>query len=114
MRIKAVSIQPGQPPVIVEIDNTVIGNYYALTDGGYIEAVMNHDLGVTYYCNEDGVMKGLAPNDLATDLFREVPVSIGGNGRVLGGVVVVGKPDREGDDTDVTAAFLARVGLGQG
>lgn len=110
--IKAVSIQPGEKPVLIEIDNHDLREYYKHTQG-YVEAV-NHPTGVTMYCNEDGVMLDLPRNDVATALFRETGVFIGGDGTVRGGIIVVGWPDGEGDDQDVSAQFLAHLSLDGG
>lgn len=87
------------------VDNTALRDYYALTNGGPIEAVIHHPTGTTLYCNEEGLRLGLAPNLAATRLFQEAGVAIAG-GVVLGDVVATGPPDQEGYDTDVPEKFL--------
>lgn len=72
---------------------------------GYLEAVPHNVAGehLTGYCNEHGKTDGLAVNIPATAFFRVV-------GDILcGPVVVIGGPDREGEDTPMEASTRMRL-----
>jgi len=69
--------------------------------GGWLEAIQLGD-GSTMYLNEEGRLHGLPFNTIATDVC-----GIGGRPDLLmqgivGDVLIVGPPDYEGEDTDLT------------
>lgn len=70
--------------------------------GGYIEGVQLKD--GYMYCNEEGKLIGLPVNPLATALAQTLPYDV-----IVGSVVVLGNGDRNGNDTHVTKACVARV-----
>lgn len=75
-------------------DINVTGGYKQLQQcvGGLIDAVTNHDEGISGYVNDEGLLIGLPLNPIASILF----------GRYLvGDVVVCGAVDDDGNDTDV-------------
>jgi hypothetical protein len=69
---------------------------------GYIEAVgiVIEKQKVTIYLNEEGKLDRLPPNYAATDLTN----GILGWDVIVGNVVLVGGPDREGNDTSLSTA----------
>lgn len=78
-----------------------------LLDGGYCEAVRLADSTWTAYCDEEGKLKGLPFNAVASALAW----SLGWppHDSLVGPVVWVGAPDDEGDDTDVPPEVVAAV-----
>lgn len=77
---------------------------YRAAVGGWIEAIDLHDLGVTIYVNEEGRVRQLPFNSRASFLWwYHVPAAR--QAAVLAGsAVVVGLPDRNGENTDVPDA----------
>lgn len=73
--------------------------------GGWVEAVDVPSLGVTIYINEEGRVRHLPFNSRALFLWwyyvpRDRPAMLVGN------VIVVGAPNKRGDDTDVPEPVL--------
>lgn len=74
---------------------------YQVAVGGFIEPVDIPDLVITIYVNEDGLLQQLPLNSRATFLWwYHVPESRQG-AMLVGDVVIVGWPDKNGDNTDV-------------
>lgn len=68
--------------------------------GGWIEAVDVHDLGITVYVNEEGLLRHLPFNPGASFLWwYHVPGSH--RAMLVGNAIIVGVPDENGDSTDV-------------
>lgn len=103
-KFRAIVIQPDTNGEIVEIDDTL----QALNDivGGYIEGVYSSDMQTCFYINEEGKLKGLQPNIIATFLWWEAiggPEKTVGQGDVLvGPVIVCGGPAFGPESTNVT------------
>jgi hypothetical protein len=69
--------------------------------GGLIDAVTHHEVKMSAYVNDEGLLLGLPMNRIASVMF----------GRYLvGDVVVCGVPDEDGNDTDVLEAVVAVAG----
>ena len=102
----AVCIDPAHG-VLRFMESATYDEIKAALDGGYLEAAPT-DGTVTLYIDEEGKLKHLPINLLATAFWTHV----GGGELVLHGdflvgpVVVVGPPDAEGDDTAVPAAAV--------
>lgn len=78
------------------------------TVGGYIEAINGPDW--TAYCNEEGKLQNLPPNDTADSVARllgwhPLPFDF-----LVGTVVFCGPPDGMGNDTDVPDFVVAAFG----
>jgi hypothetical protein len=65
--------------------------------GGYIEAVRLEEF--DFYLNEEGKMIGLPLNEVGTLLWESV---YGQTDVIMGNIVVVGKPDDEGYETELS------------
>jgi hypothetical protein len=65
--------------------------------GGYIEAVRLDKF--DFYLNEEGKMIGLPLNEVGTLLWESV---YGQTDVIMGNIVVVGKPDDEGYETELS------------
>jgi len=63
--------------------------------GGWIESVPTTGH-VTIYCNEEGKLKGLPHNLIASAFVHRFLDDV-----IVGNVVFCGPPDEEGDETDV-------------
>jgi hypothetical protein len=91
----------------VDTDGTVtelvldgsLDGFIAAIGGGWLEAITGP--GWSAFCDEEGKIKGLPPNTLATG----AAILLGwGHGDVLcGPVLFLGPPDRHGNETDVPA-----------
>lgn len=71
--------------------------------GGWIEAIdlSHHEVSAgTMYMNEEGKLRGLPVNVLATDAARAMS-RISMWDEIVGDVVVLGPTDRKGDDTEI-------------
>lgn len=96
--------------IIVDPDGTVrhtdieneLGAFQAIV-GGYIEGVYGR-VG-TIYVNEEGLLRSLPVNPLAT-LFAERVLGRQAQYPLVGTVFIVGPADTEGDDTDVRPAVV--------
>jgi hypothetical protein len=86
----AVVKRPGQPAEAVQIDPAKSLEQLQGYVGGYIErATTSLDDAFTIWCNEEGLLCGLAPN-----------VTLGGP--IVGPVVVEGLADAEGNGTGLS------------
>lgn len=72
--------------------------------GGWIEAIDLHDLGITIYVNEDGLIRHLPFNSRATFLWWYHAPTARQKSMIVGSAVIVGSPARNGDSTDVPEA----------
>lgn len=84
--------------------------------GGWLEVAPTADRNLAMYCHEEGKIRGLPPNVLATAFLEP-----GNPDVIMGDVVLVGPPDREGYDTSLPEALREvaeisdqRVKLGDG
>ncbi len=76
-RIKAVFIQPGEPPEMIEMENSLKG-YYALV-GDPIQAVYPFEDDAVLICNDEGKLNGLPLNRALLDRDGKVSDIIAGN-----------------------------------
>ena len=76
-RIKAVFIQPGKPPEMIEMENSLKG-YYALV-GDPIQAVYPFEDDAVRICNDEGKLNGLPLNRAILDRNGKVSDIIAGN-----------------------------------
>ena len=76
-RIKAVFIQPGEKPKIVEIENSLKGFYYLVGDP--IQAVYPFEDDAVLICNDEGKLNGLPLNRAILDRNGKVSDIIAGN-----------------------------------
>lgn len=69
--------------------------------GGWIEGLSSADGKVTFFCNEEGKLQGLARNETATRLWWALNPAMAGYDSLCGAVVVTGGADASGAATDV-------------
>ncbi len=100
-----VHIPVAGPPVAITADEQHALRQLQGLVGGYIEGVTLRN-GHMLYINEEGKLKGLPVNDVATDLARDVlsPWDV-----IVGDAVLVGPPDAEGGDTAVNPVLVATL-----
>lgn len=91
--LKAILKKPYKNPTLIDIDNTLEALQGAV--GGYIEAV-RLSRGIVILCDEEGKLKGLAPNIELRDDF------------IFGNVLFV-QSDDDGEFTDISWKNIARV-----
>ena len=75
--------------------------------GGFIEMVPSVFEDHHIYLNEEGKLKGLTVNGLATELARGLSVF----DMIVGDVVIAGPLDDEGNHDSVTSAVIKEMGL---
>lgn len=98
--IKAVIVDPDGTVRSTEIENS-LGSFQAVV-GGYIEGVFGRV--ATVYVNEEGLLRSLPFNPLAT-MFAEQILGHPGT-RLFGTALILGPGDGEGSDTDVRPAVV--------
>lgn len=89
--IHVLVLEPDTEPRIETIEHDALSSLQRLV-GGYLEAV-HGEVGaerITLYCNEDGRIAGLRPNDVATLLWRWSNPAVQVGNDLLGTVVVTG------------------------
>lgn len=97
--IRAVIVESDIGARVTDIEDS-LGAFQAAV-GGYIEPVSGKV--ATIYADEDGLLKSLPMNPVATHFAQRVL----GAGVVLHGtVVIVGPPDNEGNDTPVRQSVV--------
>lgn len=89
-RINVIVKDPGEPPRMETIDNTLEA-LQALV-GGWLEAIPTPDPATAVYVNEEGRLDGLEPN-------------VGG---LVGPILVTGLDPKSGDTVDMTVAQARR------
>lgn len=72
--------------------------------GGYIELALTSLPGVIAYINEEGKLQGLPLNVAATALLKYPNDDF-----VVGNMLILGAPDKNGDDTDVPEGTLDAI-----
>jgi len=92
--IRAVIVDPDGTVQATQIEN----NLKSFQDivGGYIEGVLGSE--ATMYVNEEGLLRGLPPNPVATQFAQFI---LGRNVLLVGTALILGPPDDEGSDTPV-------------
>jgi Domain of unknown function (DUF3846) len=101
------SDEGGERVEMHEIDAITEAFLRGLLGGGYFEMVTLRD-GCGMYIDEDGKRKRLKPNELATELAREMAI-ISAQDYIAGIAVVVGPPDADGNETSLTGVTLEWV-----
>lgn len=96
--LRVVIARPGQPAFEATIDNNLRGIQMAI-GGGYIENVNLPIENVHGYCDEDGRVKGLAPN-------RSIPGFNLGD-PIVGDIVVLGMNKCEERSLTITEVAIA-------
>ena len=94
-KLKAVIVDPDGTSRSTEIENN-LGGFRAAIGGGYIEGVFGRE--ATMYVDEEGLLKSLPHNPLAT-LFAQRVLGMGVH--LFGTALILGPGDGEGNDTDV-------------
>jgi len=103
--------------ILIEVSGNVrrveINSYDDLNRivGGYIEGIYLGETGHFAYLNEDGIALGLPMNRLATELCYRWNVGLIPGDYIKGSMVIVGPADDDGNETDVSEAFAASLGL---
>lgn len=82
---------------------------YQAAVGGWIEAVDLHDLGVTIYVNEEGLLRQMPFNSRASFLWWYHVPEARQTTMLVGDAVLIGLPDRKGDSTDVPREVQNRL-----
>lgn len=90
---------------MLDVELTKLEDYQQVV-GGWIEPVSIPTLG-TMYVNEEGKLRNLPTNEVATKLARHFDLILEWDD-IRGDVVLVG-PNRKGDDSDVLPELLSRV-----
>lgn len=102
-----IPVEADQPISVVEVDK--LEDYQAII-GGWIEAVDIHDLGVTVYVAEEGLILRLPFNSRASFLWWYFVPEARQKAMLVGPALVVGLPDRVGRSTDVPADVVEMIG----
>lgn len=79
---------------------------YKVAVDGWIEPIDLHDLGVTIYVNEEGLLRQLPFNSRASFLRWYYVPTTRQRALLVGDAVIVGLPDGQGVNTDVPSAVL--------
>lgn len=82
---------------------------YQAAVGGWIEAVDLHDLGVTVYVNEEGLLRQMPFNSRASFLWWYYVPAARQKSMLVGDAVLIGLPDRNGDSTDLPSDVRNRL-----
>ena len=82
---------------------------YQAAVGGWIEAVDLHDLGATVYVNEEGLLRHLPFNSRASFLWWYHVPAARQKAKLVGDAVLVGLPNRNGDNTDLRHEIQSRL-----
>jgi len=101
--------------ILIEVDGTVrrieINSYDDLKCGvgGFIELIRLGDTGQFAYVNEDGIELNLPYNHKATELCYRHNVGLMLGDYIKGNMVIVGPPDDDGEETDVSEAIAVEL-----
>lgn len=98
--MRALRIPTDESEPITALEVFQLEDYQAAV-GGWIEPVDIPTLGVTIYVHEDGLMLNLPFNARATFLWWHSVPAARQKAMLVGPVLVVGLPDRNGDSTSV-------------
>ena len=79
--------------------------------GGYIEGIYLNGGGNLAYVNEEGKLRGLPVNKRASMFIHDKGARVQTHDFIVGNMVIVGAPDENGEDTDVSEALCAELGL---
>jgi hypothetical protein len=104
--INALLVSPDGTAKMVKYDG--YQGMKALFNGGYVEAIRFGPTCIAM-CDEDGKMKGLPRNEVATMLTKLVGTPLISHDYLVGPVLIVGPVDQYGDETDVPVEMLLTV-----
>ena len=92
------------------VDQIEVNGYEDLKGhiGGWLEGLHLDDKTFAYI-DEEGKMKGLPYNVLATELCADLQVGLAPTDFISGTMLIVGSPDSEGNETDVPDHILPKV-----
>ena len=99
---------------IVNVDGNIeiknLNGYDDLSSSvqGWLEA-LRFSTGMTGYVNEEGKLKNLPLNPLATYICNKMSVGLSFSDYIVGPMVCVGPVDSEGEDTDLSSEMIAEV-----
>jgi len=77
-------------------------------DGGYLEGLRLTD-DASAFIDEEGKMKGLPFNVIATELCSRLQVGLAPTDFISGTMIVVGAPDEDGESTDCPDYILKDI-----
>jgi len=93
--VKAIKIEPGIQPVLIDIKDDGTGDSIRAHVGQMLQVVPTHTWpGLTFWCDEEGKLAGKPVNPFATGLVNDLPYDF-----LVGTVVITG--DRGGQTVDV-------------
>jgi|TARA_Y100000296_G_C5127204_1_gene233512 hypothetical protein len=104
---KAIIIKPNEAPVVKEVTDVK-----AELDGGWLEGLTFND-GTIAYVDEEGKMKGLPVNELATRICRTFNVGLNPDDVIVGTFILCGTLDEngihDGDEHDVSDLLVEQI-----
>lgn len=103
--VKALRIPVDADEPITEVEVDKLEDYQAIV-GGWIEAVDIHDLGITVYVAEEGLIMRLPFNSRASFLWWYFVPEARQKAMLVGPALVVGLSDRVGRSTDIPASVV--------
>ncbi len=104
--VRALRIPTEADKPITGVQVEKLEDYQAII-GGWIEPVDVHPLGITVYVNEEGLLRQLPFNSRATVLWWYFVPEARQKAMLVGPALVVGLPDRKGDNTDTPTEVVA-------
>lgn len=105
--------------VVKATDNTGVVKEFNPTDAtrflqgevdGYFEhiTITTGPDGLSMWVNEDGLMKNLRPNEVASSMYR-LSRALESDTTIVGDVVFTGTADEEGDTRDIPQKWIDRL-----
>jgi hypothetical protein len=107
--MKALTIKSDGTKTTVEVDKIDLAFLQGCV-GGYVEAIRLWDFDAVMYLNEDGLLRNLPSNPLATELAQGNNVLMD-EGGIVGDVVITGLIDDEGYELGLTDDQIASLTL---
>lgn len=106
---KAIVIKPNEQPVIKELD---IESLKAELDGGWLEGLRFTDDSFAFI-DEEGKLKHLPINELATQLCTKYEVGLSPNDVICGTFIIVGtlneQGEHDGDNHDAPQILIEHI-----
>lgn len=101
-------IKPGEAPVVKQLDDNGIK---AELDGGWLESIPFTENALAFM-DEEGKMKGLPINELATKLCERYQIGLHPGDVIVGTFIIVGPADMEGELTHVPQTLVEQIVTG--
>jgi hypothetical protein len=98
--LKAIIVQPDGSYETIQCTDSYQTIKHAV--GGWLEAVSSTDDTLTFWCNEEGKLKGLQPNPAATYLWWAAAPHMTKQDILVGPVVMTGGADPHGETLGLT------------